>query len=313
MSTRELLTLGTSSLVPSKSRNHNGYFLRWGAEGILFDCGEGTQRQMTFAGLSARSITTICITHFHGDHCLGLPGVLQRISLDQVPHPVRIVYPKAGQEYLERLRDASIYYNQAEIELVPVEVGEEPVEVLRTKEFVLFAAALAHRVPTIGFRIEDLPAYNFDGRLLAKHGITGKAVGELARNGVVEVDGITYQLADFTQPRTPQVFAFVMDTVPCLAATNLAREADLLVMEATYTDELQHQAAEHGHCTASDAARTAVQAQVSQLGLTHFSTRYRSIDQHLAEARAIYPQTVALNDLQKLPLPPAQPKTGRVR
>ena len=83
MSTRELLTLGTSSLVPSKSRNHNGYFLRWGAEGILFDCGEGTQRQMTFAGLSARSITTICIMHFHGDHCLGLPGVLQRISLDR--------------------------------------------------------------------------------------------------------------------------------------------------------------------------------------------------------------------------------------
>lgn len=306
MSTKELLTLGTASLVPSKSRNHNGYFLRWGAEGILFDCGEGTQRQMTFAGLSARSITTICITHFHGDHCLGLPGVLQRISLDQVPHPVRVVYPKQGQKYVERLRDASIYYNQAQLELVPVDVGEQPVEVLRNDEFVLSAAALEHRVPTIGFRVEDVPAYSFDAQLLAQQGIVGKAVGELARNGVVEVDGITHRLEDFTHQRTPTRFAFVMDTVPCLGATNLAKEADLLVMEATYTDELKSQAAEHGHCTASDAARTAHKARVRQLALTHFSTRYSTVEQHLAQARAIHANTVALNDLEKLTLPKAE-------
>lgn len=261
---------------------------------------------MTFAGLSARSITTICITHFHGDHCLGLPGVLQRISLDQVPHPVRVVYPKQGQEYMERLRDASIYYNQAQLELVPVDVDEQPVEVLRNDEFVLSAAALEHRVPTIGFRIEDVPAYSFDAQLLARHGITGKAVGELARTGTYEHNGLTHRLEDFTHPRTPGRFAFVMDTVPCRAATHLAQDADLLVMEATYTDELKQQAAEHGHCTASDAARTAREARVQQLALTHFSTRYSTVEQHLAQARAIHANTVALNDLEKLALPKAK-------
>ena len=86
MSVRELVVLGTSSQVPTRLRNHNGYFLRWDAEGILFDPGEGTQRQMAHAGVAATDLTRMCITHFHGDHCLGVPGVVQRLSLDRVAH-----------------------------------------------------------------------------------------------------------------------------------------------------------------------------------------------------------------------------------
>ena len=123
MSDREFVALGTSSLVPTKTRNHNGDLLRWGASGILFDCGEGTQRQMTRAGVSARTIDVICLTHLHGDHCLGLPGVLQRISLEQVPHPVTVVYPAQGQEYVERLHRASIYHVEADFVFLPVEAG----------------------------------------------------------------------------------------------------------------------------------------------------------------------------------------------
>jgi ribonuclease BN (tRNA processing enzyme) len=93
VSHRELVVLGTASQAPTRSRNHNGYFLRWDDEGLLFDPGEGTQRQMLFAGVTASQITRICITHFHGDHCLGLPGVLQRMSLDRVPHVVEVCYP----------------------------------------------------------------------------------------------------------------------------------------------------------------------------------------------------------------------------
>ena len=88
MPNRELVVLGTASQTPTRTRNHNGYLLRWEADGLLFDPGEGTQRQMLFAGVTASQITRICVTHFHGDHCLGLPGVLQRLSLDQVAHEV---------------------------------------------------------------------------------------------------------------------------------------------------------------------------------------------------------------------------------
>jgi len=123
MSERELVALGTGSLVPTRDRNQSGCFLRWGPTGVLFDPGEGAQRQMTLAGISARRIRIICLTHLHGDHCLGLPGVLQRISLDQVPHPVTLVYPASGQEYVDRLRAASIYHDRADPHLLAGEGG----------------------------------------------------------------------------------------------------------------------------------------------------------------------------------------------
>src|ERR1700680_2459252 len=109
MSTREAIFLGTASQVPTKRRNHNALMLLWDDLGILFDPGEGTQRQMIYAGLTATQITHICITHFHGDHCLGLAGIIQRLSLDRVLHSVEVIYPASGQAYFERLRHASIY------------------------------------------------------------------------------------------------------------------------------------------------------------------------------------------------------------
>src|SRR5436190_18449957 len=109
MSARELVVLGTASQVPTRYRNHNGYLLRWDEEGLLFDPGEGTQRQMIHAEVAATAVTRVCITHFHGDHCLGLAGVSQRISLDGAPHLVHAYYPSSGQVFYERLRHASIY------------------------------------------------------------------------------------------------------------------------------------------------------------------------------------------------------------
>ncbi len=109
MSARELVVLGTASQVPTRHRNHNGYLLRWDAEGLLFDPGEGTQRQMLFAGVASSAITRICLTHFHGDHCLGVPGVVQRLSLDRVAHPVHAHYPASGAHWFARLRYATAY------------------------------------------------------------------------------------------------------------------------------------------------------------------------------------------------------------
>src|SRR3954469_14189544 len=107
MSVRELIVLGTSSQVPTRQRNHNGYLLRWDDEGILFDPGEGTQRQFTLAGVSPGTVTRICITHFHGDHCLGLPGMLMRLALDGGRFPVDVHYPAGGDEHLQHLRRAA--------------------------------------------------------------------------------------------------------------------------------------------------------------------------------------------------------------
>src|ERR671928_808399 len=108
MPARELVVLGTASQAPTRYRNHNGYLLRWDDAGILFDPGEGTQRQLLLAGVTASAVDRICITHFHGDHCLGLPGVLQRLSLDQAVGPVSVYFPAGGQVYFDRLHHAAV-------------------------------------------------------------------------------------------------------------------------------------------------------------------------------------------------------------
>src|SRR5215468_10808150 len=130
MSVREVVFLGTASQVPTRQRNHNALMLLWDDLGVLFDPGEGTQRQMTLAGLSGGQITHIAITHFHGDHCLGLAGVIQRLSLEQVPHPVEVLYPASGQAFFERLRHASIFWERATLIPRPVS-GDGEIEVAR--------------------------------------------------------------------------------------------------------------------------------------------------------------------------------------
>ncbi len=120
MSRRELVVLGTASMVPTRTRNHNGYVLLWDDEAILFDPGEGTQRQMTFAGVSATDLTRIAITHLHGDHSLGLAGVSQRISGDGVRHPIGVTYPASGQRWVNHLLDASAHHRRGHLELQPL-------------------------------------------------------------------------------------------------------------------------------------------------------------------------------------------------
>src|SRR3954447_7971972 len=150
MSTRELVVLGTASQAPTKARNHNGYLLRWDGEGILFDPGEGTQRQLLHAGVAAGDITRICLTHFHGDHCLGLPGVVQRLSLDRVGHPVAAHYPASGQEFFDRLRHASAFHDTAVLAPCPVD-ADGPVA--RGGFGTLSAHRLDHPVDCYGYRL----------------------------------------------------------------------------------------------------------------------------------------------------------------
>src|SRR5215217_1904789 len=152
MSARVFIALGTGSQVPTRERNHNGYFMRWDKQGFLFDPGEGTQRQMIFAGVSASQITKIFITHFHGDHCLGLPGVLQRISLDRVSHEVEIYYPEYGRKYVENLRNSSIYYNVANITEKPF---SKAGVIFENENLIIEARKLDHTVESWGYRFQE--------------------------------------------------------------------------------------------------------------------------------------------------------------
>lgn len=301
VSNRELIVLGTASQVPTRHRNHNGYLLRWDNEGFLFDPGEGTQRQLLLAGVPASSVTRLCLTHFHGDHCLGVPGVVQRLSLDQVAHTVRAHYPAAGHEYFTRLRQASVFHDRLDLREEPV-TDDGPVA--QGAFGVLEARRLDHTIEAIGYRLVEPDGHRFVPELLAQHGLAGPAVGELQRTGSVAVDGRPVRLSDVSVPRRGQRFAFVMDTRLCDSVYELADGVDMLVIESTFLSDDADLASRYGHLTARQAGEVAAACGVRRLVLTHFSQRYADATRFRDEAAEVFGgDLVVAEDLMRVPVP----------
>ncbi|MEU3950866.1 ribonuclease Z [Streptomyces achromogenes] len=298
MSVRELVVLGTASQVPTRHRNHNGYLLRWDGEGILFDPGEGTQRQMLRAGVAAHDLNRICVTHFHGDHSLGLAGVIQRINLDRVPHEITAHYPRSGRRFFERLRYATAYRETVSLTEAPV-AADGLLAV--TRSYTLEARRLSHPVESYGYRLVEPDGRRMLPGRLAAHGIQGPDVGRLQREG--RLGDVT--LEDVSEVRRGQRFAFIMDTRLCDGVHALAEDCDLLVIESTFLDEDADLAAEHGHLTAGQAAAVARDAGVRHLVLTHFSQRYTDPEEFGRQARAagFTGELTVAHDLLRVPLP----------
>jgi ribonuclease Z len=303
VSDRELVVLGTASQAPTRSRNQNAYLLLWDGEGLLFDPGEGTQRQMLFAGVTASQITRICITHFHGDHCLGLPGVLQRMSLDRVPHAVEAYYPAQNREVFTRLRRAALFHDVVDLRERPAGAGGT---VLRAAAFGVEAQPLSHSVPAVGYRLVEPDGRRMLPEKLAAFGITGPAIGRLQREGRLVSGDRLVTVEQVSEPRPGQRFAFIMDTRLCDAAFALADGADMVVCESTFADTEAALAREYGHLTAGQAGRIAAESGARLLVLTHFSQRYERRDgQRLAgqAAMAFGGPVVLAQDLDRIPVP----------
>ena len=299
---RELVVLGTASQAPTRHRNHNGYLLRWDGEAILFDPGEGTQRQFTLAGVSAASVDRICITHFHGDHCLGLPGMIMRLSLDAGSLPVPVHYPASGQSYFERLRFATAGQEHVPVDGCPVTT---PAVIHKDDLMTIRAVELSHRVDAVGYRVEEPDRRHMIVDRLAALGIRGASIGQLQERGSIDHDGRTVNVEEMSEHRRGQVFAFVMDTRWCSGALQLADGADLLVCESTFLDVDADMAEEYGHLTARQAGRLAREAGVRRLVLTHFSRRYADDQVFADEARSEFDgDVVVAEDLMRIPVPP---------
>jgi ribonuclease Z len=302
VSVRDLVVLGTASQVPTRSRNHNGYLLRWDGEGLLFDPGEGTQRQMIRAGVAVTDVTRLCLTHFHGDHCLGVPGVVQRLSLDRVAHPVYAHYPASGRDFFARLRHASSFHETATLIEAPIEadgvVATGPVGTLS-------AMRLDHLVDSYGYRLVEPDGRRMLPERLAERGVAGPDVGRLHRDGRLETPAGPVTLEEVSEHRRGQRFAFVMDTRLCDAVHALADGVDMLVIESTFLDADRDLAESYGHLTAAQAARVAADSRVRTLVLTHFSQRYDDPTAFAAEAaRHFDGDIVVAEDLLRVPLPP---------
>jgi ribonuclease Z len=306
VSDRELVVLGTASQTPTRSRNQNGYLLRWDGEGLLFDPGEGTQRQMLSAGVRASEITRICLTHLHGDHCLGLPGVLQRLSLDQVPHVVEVCYPADSSATFRRLRHAALFHEVTRLRERPLGDGGT---IAKAPPFRLEARRLSHSVPTVGYRLAEPDGRRMLPAKLASFGISGPDIGRLQQQGWLAAQGHRVTVEEVSEPRRGQRFAFIMDTRLCDAAFALAEGVDMLVCESTFLEDDASLARKYGHLTAAEAGRIAAESRARLLVLTHFSQRYASGNsQRFADqAAAVFTgHLVVARDLDRIPVPRRQ-------
>lgn len=301
MSDIELVVLGTASQAPTVDRNHNGYLLRWGPESILFDPGEGTQRQLAFAGLSSASIHRICLTHFHGDHTFGLPGVLNRLELDQVDHGVDLHFPASGEPVLDHLLGATLGDFRIEIRRHPASGAGVAVD---GERYSLRHEPLRHKVDTLGWRVDEPDGRRMLPERLAALGVEGPDVGRLQREGSIEAGGRRVGLDEVSEHRPGRSVAVVMDTAWCDGALALADGVDLLVCESTFLSSEEELAAVAGHLTADQAGRLAAEAGARRLVLTHFSRRYDDLEPFVAEAARHHPDVVAARDLDVIDLPP---------
>lgn len=300
MSIRKFTALGTASQVPNTRRNQHGSFLKWDNEGFLFDPGEGTQRQMIFAGVTVTDITKIFITHFHGDHCLGLSSILQRLSLDRVSHTVQIYFPASGAHFFENIKGVASYYDVAFLEPHPI---EDDGVVYEDNQLIIIAKRLSHTIETFGYRMEEKESVNLDQEALTSLGIKGPIVGELKAKGQVIYKGKAIRLKDVSFHKKGQSFAFVLDTKMCDAAIALAQNTDLLVTESTFLEKDADKAAAHGHLTALQAGKLAHEANATTLLLTHFSQRYGPNGDFASEARAAHPNVIQMEDGCQFELP----------
>ena len=248
---------------------------------------------MIHANISASEITAIFITHFHGDHCLGLAGIFQRLSLDTVKHAVDIYFPAGGAEFLHNIKRASSYYQTASFNFHAITADT----VFETDgNLVIHAQRLVHPVETFGYRIEEKNTVNLISEELDNIGLSGPKVGVLKETGEITYRGQTVHLSDVSHPRKGQVFAFIMDTGICEAAFRLAKDADLVVMESTFLKKDAEIAAQYGHLTSLQAGEIARKAGVQTLLLTHFSQRYGADGDFAGEASTVHGDVIQLND-----------------
>jgi ribonuclease Z len=288
--------LGTGAATPTVDRNVAGLAVQREGETILFDCGEGNQRQMMRYGVGF-SFTEIFFTHYHADHILGVTGLLRTMGLQDRTAPVTLYGPRGAQRILGAAIALGIERNK-----FPVEINEvKPGDRLRREQYDIVVFETEHRPDTIGFALaEHTRLGRFNPERARELGIPeGPLWGRLHKGEtIVLADGRSVAPADLVgAPRRGRTLVYSGDTRPSLAVVEAARGADLLIHEATFGSDELERAKETGHSTAAEAARVAVEAGVRRLVLTHISPRYtRDAPELLAEARAIFPETVVARD-----------------
>lgn len=303
----ELYFLGTGAGVPSQARNASSIVLKlpmYGGKMWLFDCGEGTQHQILHSPIKLSKLEKLFVTHLHGDHIFGIPGLLGSRSFQGGTSPLTIYGPSGIRRFIMTSLEISATHLSYELNVVEFSDGV----VIEEKDFTITIAQLDHVIPSFGFRVaeRDLPRKLQVDRLQALGLPPGPVYQTIKQGASVRLpDGRTIDGRDFLDPpKRGRIVTILGDTRPCDAAVTLAKDADVLVHEATYSEQDCDRAARHAHSTAVQAAKVAQRANVSALILTHISPRYHENERPLLqEARGVFGRTTIAHDFWSYSVP----------
>ncbi len=299
----EVVPLGTGSAIPTRHRGLSATAVRREGRLLLFDCGEGTQFRLLAAGLNRARLDAVFITHFHGDHLYGLPGLVTTLALLDRTAPLTVVGPAGIEGIVTSVPGLARDWLPFPIRWVELEEGFGHAFVYETAELAVEARPLDHRVFAVGYRLQEKPRPGrLDGDAARAAGIRTRTQYEALkrREPVTLEDGRTVHPEGLVGPEQPGAsFAYCLDTRPCEGARRLAEGATLLLHEATFGEDFRAHAAPTGHSTARDAAETARDAQAERLLITLFSARYPDPALLVEEARAVFPNTDAAEELRR--------------
>ncbi len=294
----EIIFLGTSSAVHSYTRNHPAIVLKAFGETMLFDCGEGTQRQLIFAKVSPMKISKIFLSHYHGDHILGVPGLLQSMNFRGRETKLTIYGPKG----IDNLKNAifNLGYCKINFPIEFIEIGSETIE--NCDEYIIKSQNVNHQVPCLAYSVEEIKKPRFLRQKAIELGVpVGPAFGQLHNGEEIEVNGKIIKPEQVLGPaRKGNKITYSGDTAPCEEMIEFAKDSTILIHESTYINEDVDKAKENFHSTSSDAAKIAKQSNSKKLILTHFSTRYTTTETLIKEAKEIFENTRLAKDFMKI-------------
>jgi len=303
--------LGTSAARPTVERNVSGLAVHREGETLLFECGEGTQRQMMRYGVSF-ALSEIFFTHFHADHFLGVIGLIRTLGLQGRPEPLFLFGPKGAKKVLSTALQLGVERVPFPVEITEVKAGDTVTGPIKRDGYDICAFPTEHGGgPSLGYILkEHARRGRFDVDKARSLGIPeGPVWGQLSKGEEVRLsDGRTVRPSDVVGPARPgRLIAFTGDTRPCAATVDAAQGADLLIHEATFGEEERDRARDTGHSTAKEAAQIALAAKVKRLVLSHVSARYSmSADELVREARDVFPNAGVAKDGMEIDVPFAE-------
>ena len=287
--------LGTSGAVPSARRSHPAVLLTHDGENILVDCGEGTQRQFRMAHISPTKLTRLLVTHWHGDHTLGIPGLIQTLALNDYKKTLFIYGPRGIKKHMTDLIKAFPSVGGVKMKIEEVAKGGKFLE---TKNFYLESKPMTHGIPCNAYSFVKKGQVRIDRKKLQKSGLpSGPLLQKLKEGKDIVHNGKKFKAKDLTYFADFKKVSFILDSSMNKNMIALAKDSDVLIVESTYDSELEKLAKEHQHMTSKHAAEVAKKSKAKKLILTHLSERYeKNPEQILTQARKIFKETHLAKD-----------------